>query len=89
MQIDASWCRVNLAGLYGVETADRFLRAYESLAGPAFSYHPFWDLMVIIEGLPGPPDVYPPWVEFGLRGLTDALMLSRSDAYLASVMGRF
>jgi aminoglycoside phosphotransferase (APT) family kinase protein len=87
--IDVAWCRMNLAGMSGLETADRFLEAYQSLAGPAFSYHPFWDLMVIIEGLPGPPDVYPPWVEFGLQGLTDALMLVRSDAYLASVMAQF
>jgi aminoglycoside phosphotransferase (APT) family kinase protein len=88
--IDVAWCRTNLAGMYGVEVADRFLCAYESLAGSAFGYqyHPFWDLMVIIEALPGPPDVYPPWIEFGMLGLTDALMLERKDAYLASVMAR-
>jgi aminoglycoside phosphotransferase (APT) family kinase protein len=89
--IDVAWCRANLAGMYGVEVADRFLRAYESLAGSAsgYRYHPFWDLMVIIEVLPGPLDVYPPWVEFGMQGLTDELMLEREEAYLASVMGRF
>jgi aminoglycoside phosphotransferase (APT) family kinase protein len=90
VDLDLAWCRMNLAGMYGVEVADRFLHAYESLAGSAFGYryHPFWDLIVIIEGLPGPPDVYPPWVEFGMSGLTDALMLEREDAYLNSVMGK-
>jgi aminoglycoside phosphotransferase (APT) family kinase protein len=85
--IDVSWCRANLASLHGLEAADRFLEIYQSL-NLEDEYHPYWDLMVIIEILPGPPDVYPPWVEYGGYGLTDALMLEREDAYLASVMSR-
>jgi hypothetical protein len=80
---------MNLAGLYGVAAADRFLAAYQAVTGPDFAYHPFWDLLTLIEGLPGPPDVYPPWIEFGVSGLNDALMLEREDAYLHSVMARF
>jgi aminoglycoside phosphotransferase (APT) family kinase protein len=87
--IDVAWCRANLKSTHGVAVADRFLDFYCAAAGSCFSYDPFWDLMVIIEGLPGPPDVYPPWVEFGLTGLTDELMLERSEAYLVSVMDRF
>jgi len=87
--IDVAWCRSNLVGLYGIDAADRFLRAYQSLAGTSFSYHPFWDLMVVIELLPGPPDVYPPWVTFGMQGLTDETALERTDAYLISVLARF
>lgn len=87
--IDIAWCRVNLKSTHGVAVADRFLDLYCAAAGSSFSYDPFWDLMVIIEGLPGRPDVYPPWVEFGLTGLTDELMLERSEAYLVSVMDRF
>jgi aminoglycoside phosphotransferase (APT) family kinase protein len=87
--IDISWCRANLAALHGLEAADRFLQIYQSIMGVGEEYHPYWDLMVIIEILPGPPDVYPPWIEYGGRGLTDALMLEREDAYLASVMARF
>jgi aminoglycoside phosphotransferase (APT) family kinase protein len=86
--IDVAWCRSNLAALCGVAAADRFQAAYRALAGSGFTYDPFWDLMVIIEGLPGPPDVYPPWIEYGARGLTPALMRVRQDAYLVSVMAR-
>ena len=85
--IDISWCRANLAELYGVEAADRFLQICRSI-GAASGYHPFWDLMVIIEILPGPPDVYPPWVEYGVQGLNPGLMLRREEAYLASVLAR-
>lgn len=87
--IDVAWCRMNLASLYSVTAADRFLAAYQAIAGPDFAYHPFWDLLTVIDGLPDPPDVYPPWVEFGVSGLTDALMLERSEAYLRSVLARF
>ena len=87
--IDVAWCRGNLKSTHGVAVADRFLELYCAAAGSSFSYDPFWDLMVIVEGLPGPPDVYPPWIEFGLTGLTDELMLERSEAYLVSVMDRF
>ena len=87
--IDVAWCRMNLADLYGVAAADRFLEAYQAVAGPDSAYHPFWDLLTVIDGLPGPPDVYPPWVEFGVEGLTDALMLERTEAYLRSVLARF
>ncbi len=86
--IDLGHCRVNLAGLYGTAAADGFLDAYRTLAGDSFTYHPFWDLITLIEFLPGPPYVNPPWVEFGMRGLTDDLMRERMDAYLASIMAR-
>jgi hypothetical protein len=59
--IDVAWCRMNLAALYGVAAADRFLDFYRSLTGPSFDYHPYWDLIVLIELLPGPPDVYSGW----------------------------
>ena len=86
--IDLAWCRVNLIHLYGVPAADRFLQAYQALAGSSFEYHPFWDLIVLIEGLPGPPEVYPPWVEFGIDHITSALMQERSDQFLVSIMNR-
>jgi aminoglycoside phosphotransferase (APT) family kinase protein len=86
--IDVAWCRANLAALYGVTAADRFLQAYGSLAGPVFDYHPYWDLIAAIEGLPGPPNVYPPWVEYGVRHLTAGLMRERKDEFLISIFGR-
>lgn len=87
--IDVAWCRGNLSGMFGVAEADQFLQAYQSLAGAAFDYHPFWDLMVTIEVLPESPTVYRPWLDFGMTGLTDELMRERVDAYLASVLARF
>lgn len=86
--IDVSWSRANLASLYGLESAERFLRHYRSLSGRDDGYHPYWDILVIIESLPGPPDVYPPWIEHGVAGLTPALMLERDEAYLASVLAK-
>ena len=87
--IDVAWCRRNLVAMYGIAAADRFLYAYRSLAGASFAAHPFWDLMVIIESLPGPPGVYPPGVTFGMRHLTGAIVRERLDAYLVSVLARF
>jgi aminoglycoside phosphotransferase (APT) family kinase protein len=87
--MDVAWCRGNLVGLYGVAAADQFLEAYQSLAGSSFDYHPHWDLMDIIEWLPGPPRVYPPWIDFGMRGLNDEIVRERGDEYLVSLMARF
>lgn len=87
--IDVAWCRANLASLYGVTAADQFLQAYTASAGTTFDYHPFWDLIVAIEGLPGPPGVYPPWVEYGIRHLNADMMRERVDEYLISIISRF
>lgn len=86
--VDVSWCRHNLKSLYGVPAADAFLGAYEALAGPAFSYNPYWDLLALMEALPGPPELYPPWAEFGIRHLTVDLLRTRVDDYLESVLQR-
>ncbi len=86
--IDVAWCRGNLAGLYGVPAADRFLHIYQSLARPSFEYHPYWDLIVAIEALPGPPAVYEGWIAHGVRHLNNEIMREREDEYLASVMAR-
>jgi hypothetical protein len=74
--------------MYRVDVADRVLRAWRSVAGSSFVHHPCWDLLVLIEVLPGPPDVYPPWIDFGLRGLTGEVMRRRVEEYLVSVMAR-
>ncbi len=86
--IDVAWCRQNLAQLYGVESADRFLDAYRSLAGASFEYHPFWDLIALVELLPGPPGVYPGWTAFGMMRLDEDTIRVRVDDYLASLIGR-
>ena len=86
--IDVAWCRQNLAQLYGVEAADRFLEYYQSLAGADFEYHPFWDLIAVIELLPGPIGVYPGWTACGMVSLEAELVRVRVDDYLASLIER-
>jgi hypothetical protein len=44
---------------------------------------------VILEELPGPLEVYPPWAQFGVQGLTPRRMLKRLERYLDSVLARF
>ncbi len=85
---DVAWCRLNLAQLYGVSTADRFLGAYRALAGASFEYQPYWDLIALIEILPGPPGVYEGWPAFGVSHLNDEMMRERLDDYLASLIAR-
>lgn len=42
-EVDLGHCRLNLALLYGTETADHFLDAYREIAGASYSYDPYWD----------------------------------------------
>ena len=86
--IDVGHCRLNLAMLYDVSTADAFLIAYKKLEGDAFTYHPYWDFLSLIDILFGPPTVYPGWAAFGVTGLTDQMMEERLDMYVESLIGR-
>ncbi|MDT3427632.1 aminoglycoside phosphotransferase (APT) family kinase protein [Paenibacillus forsythiae] len=86
---DVGHCRLNLAQLYGVETADAFLRAYMDAAGASFTYHPYWDLLSLFDGLAdGPPQVYGGWADFGVTDLTDRIIAERLEQYQASLMQR-
>ncbi|HVG31900.1 MAG TPA: aminoglycoside phosphotransferase family protein [Pyrinomonadaceae bacterium] len=87
--IDVGWCRQNLAQLYGVATADRFLEAYRAESEADFEYHPFWDLITLIEHLPGPPGIYPGWPAFGINHLDEELVTARIDDYLTSLIVNF
>lgn len=85
---DVAWCRQNLVQLYGVAAADQFLEDYCALAASRFDYHPFWDLLAATEFLPGPPGVYPGWLDFGVRHLDAEIIRQRADEYLISIMAR-
>lgn len=86
---DVGRCRANLALLHGVVTADAFLRAFEAVAGSAFDYHPYWDLLTVADMfLPGPPGVYSGWPDHGVRGLTDVLMHDRLETYVGRVVAQ-
>lgn len=82
---DLAWNRLNLMQMYGTVAADRLREHAIAICGTD-AWDPYWDLMALIELLPGPPGVYEPWPVFDLRSLTIPLMTQRADAYLASVL---
>ncbi|MGH7651132.1 MAG: phosphotransferase family protein [Gemmatimonadaceae bacterium] len=86
--IDVAWCRHNLANLHSVRVADDFLAAYIRHAGADFEYDPYWDLMTVVEMLPGPPDFYNGWRAAGVKNIPREVILERLDAYVVSVVGR-
>ena len=84
--IDVAWCRHNLANLHGVELADEFLAAYIEEAGSEFTYDPYWDLMTVVELLPGPPTMYEGWRLAGHPHISNAVMRERVDEYVVSLV---
>jgi aminoglycoside phosphotransferase (APT) family kinase protein len=86
--IDVAWCRHNLASLHGVSVADEFLTAYIAEAGSEFQYDPYWDLMSVVELLPGPPSMYEGWRASGIPNISDTVMRERVDDYVKSVVAR-
>jgi aminoglycoside phosphotransferase (APT) family kinase protein len=86
--IDVAWCRHNLANLHSVQVADEFLERYIEVAGPEFRYDPYWDLMSVVEMLPGPLSMYEGWRVAGYPPITSTVMRERVDAYVASVVAR-
>jgi aminoglycoside phosphotransferase (APT) family kinase protein len=85
---DLAWNRLNLMLMYGVEVADRLRDHAIAICGDQV-WHPYWDLIALIELLPGPPEVYPPWPVFGLCDLSVSLLKRRADEYLISVLNSF
>lgn len=80
--VDLAHCRVNLASLYDVAVADRFLSTYESRLG--FKHDRYWDLSAVI-GLSKGPQLYPPWVECG-ADLTEQEVCDRRDDFLRGAL---
>ena len=78
--VDVAHCRGNLAVMYGLETADAFLAAYQD-ESPTYQHDPYWDLDDALSAMPN-VDVYPPWKEFGLTGLTTGLVRQRLIAFI-------
>ncbi len=86
--IDVGHCRVNLAQLHDVRTADEFLSFYRNYAGDSFVYDPYWDLVTLIDFAYWPPEVYRGWTDLGITGLTTELVIERLDSYLISLLDR-
>ncbi|PKO01074.1 MAG: aminoglycoside phosphotransferase family protein [Chloroflexi bacterium HGW-Chloroflexi-4] len=84
---DLAWNRLNLMSMYGVKAADR-LRDHAIAICGRDAWHPYWDLMALIEMLPGPPEVYTPWPLFGLNALSIPLIIQRTEEYLESIIAQ-
>ncbi len=85
--IDTGHCRLNLVQLYGTETADAFMESYLAAPGSVIeAADPYWDMLTLIEVLPGPPGVYKGWEDLGFQGLTDELLGVRLDEYAESLV---
>lgn len=87
--IDTGHCRLNLVQLYGVQAADHFLSAYlEALGENREAANPYWDMLSLIEILPGPPEVYRGWPDLGYNELSPELIAERLDEYAESLLNR-
>jgi aminoglycoside phosphotransferase (APT) family kinase protein len=84
--IDLAHCRWNLVNIYGVEAADKFLGHY--IASTGYKYQPFWDLLNLMEFIPDSPEMYKPWLEFGLDAIPPETLIERFDQYFVGVMAR-
>jgi len=85
---DAAWMRINLVQMYGLQVADRFLYHYQSLEPILQPYHPYWDLMALVEFTSNVPGIYPPWQQFGLTSLTSVQIRQRLEEYLLQVVSK-
>lgn len=82
---DAAYCRLDLVIMYGPAVADQFVRIYEAQAGAKL--HPYWDLLALADWLPQ-PEVYAPWLVYGLPHLTTPLLRQRMDEHVVSTLAR-
>jgi aminoglycoside phosphotransferase (APT) family kinase protein len=83
--VDVAHCRSNLAFMYGAPVAEAFLAAYLR-ATPGFRHNPYWDVVSLLDWSLPRPTPYRPWAEFGLVGITEALMEARAEAYLTRLL---
>ena len=84
--VDLAHCRGNLVALYGIEVAERFLRHYRQASDRDCDEVAWWDLMSLVECLPGPPEVYPGWAPFGIQHITSGMLCAQLDAHLLEVL---
>lgn len=85
---DLGHCRLNLAQLHGPDVAERFLAMHQALAPGSIEIDPYWDMLSLVEVLPGPDDVYWGWTNLGVRHLTTRVVRERLDAYAAGLVAK-
>lgn len=86
--VDPGHCRLNLAQLCGAGVAERFGALHEEMAPGSVELDPYWDLLSLIEILPGPDDVYWGWRRLGVSGLSTGVVRERLDDYVALLVAK-
>ena len=86
--VDVGHCRVNLAQLFNVGVADKFLKYYQQLANDKFHYNPYWDIVSLFDLSLKQIKVYPGWFDFGIKDLTDRIIRNRLNEYMISLHRR-
>ena len=85
--VDVAHCRRNLAQMFNVATADRFLAAYQELVGrPVSDYDPYWDALLLLDGSLD-ASVFQGWEESGLS-ITLRQVRVRLDRFAVSIAKR-
>ncbi len=84
--VDVAHCRLNLALLYGLPTAETFLELYSAAVG-GYYHHPHWDVDAALSWLPE-ANFYEPWAEFGRPRLSATAMQDRMRAFLLAALQR-
>ena len=85
-QCDLGHCGLNLAQLRGAEAAERFKQLYQSAAPGLLELDPYWDLLSLVEILPGPDGVYWGWLNLGVSGLSTQIVRARLDDYVSRLV---
>ncbi|MGH9893267.1 MAG: phosphotransferase family protein [bacterium] len=85
---EVSYCRQDLAMLFGLEAADRFLRHYERIVGQRIEALAFWDLLAVARALPDVERWLPGYHDFGRTDISPVLMQRRHRAFIAQAFDR-
>lgn len=85
---DVSYCRVDLALLFGADVADEFLHAYEQAAGGAVRDLPTWDLLAASRALPTGRAWLPGYHGLGRTDLDERTTAGRLHAFLDAAIAR-
>ncbi|AYC30486.1 phosphotransferase family protein [Paenisporosarcina cavernae] len=81
---DVGHCRMNLAVLYGVETANDFLAYYMKTSTQA--YDVYFDLRAFFDFVDEEFDVYQGWIDLGKLDLTVEVLRQRAENYLSDLI---
>lgn len=85
---DVAYCRQDLAMLFDLDAAERFLDHYERASGTRMEEPAFWDLVAIARALPDVVIWLPGYHDLGRRDITPAVMRERHQTFIAQALLR-